>query len=81
MTTFLAVLGLLLSACVIAHEELGLKNFGSHLLTQMHRILSLIGCILVVYAVCAVFLTAFYFCIRGKRPKTTECRLRSPAQF
>ena len=57
------------------------KNFGPHLLMQMHRILSLIGWILVVYAVCAVFLTAFYFCIREKRPKITECRLRSQEQF
>jgi hypothetical protein len=69
----------LLSACVIAHEELGLKNFGPPSLTQMHRILSLIGCILAVYAVCAVFLTAFCFCIRAKRFKITECRLRSEA--
>ena len=48
-------------------------------LTQMYRILSLIGCIVGVYAVCAVFLTAFCFCIRGKRTKITECRLRSEA--
>ena len=77
--TYLRRMSSLIQSAVIGYEERGVKNFGppstyanahNPLPDRLHPY-----CV----AVCAVFLTAFYFCIRGKTSKITGCRLKSEA--